>query len=215
MGGRGYHDVVNQLIDTGGIDDARAAALADRERALGITIPAAVREWFSFRNSVDLMWNSGCLCQEDIKKLGDPQCLAKGWLVIFGTHCGTGLVPLGQGDDPIVYFTPDIDPRTTDPRLWTQGFAFTCSIYDGIVGHVVVGWETGLRIEAILHGLGGEELLAVTQRFSDTPGPTGFQAFAETTGYGGTIRRFYSLAHQAFLEFQTPDQGDATVISMM
>ena len=140
-----FHQAALELIITKpGFSDTNARILAERERISGRSFPAAVREWYSFDRSVELLQAySNCDWPVPLDRLGapaenwygaGPRDFLQGNLLWFMTEnqgvCNWA-VKLDGSDDPPVMVEVDSAPNDRWRQLTASFSEFIfCQIWD-------------------------------------------------------------------------------------
>jgi hypothetical protein len=158
------------------VDKAARAAIDDRERRLGVKIPAAVAEWYRLRAAVEILAGDSADDVVAIGELGEPfdgwgsgrrDFVREGLLVIRIENQGVchWAVPLEDGDDPRVLVEVDSPP---DRLVWQlhapsfSGYVFTLA-WD----RLAFGLPYGLAAQD--GPLGQQDLALLEQRFVRRP----------------------------------------------
>ena len=160
------------------VDEAARAAISDRERRLGVTIPAAVAEWYTLggADAVEVLAGSNDDYALRIEELGEPfdgwgggrrDFIREGLLVIRIENQGVcyWAVPLDDGDDPRVLVEVDSPP---DRLLW-QLHAPSFSAYVFTLGWDRLAFGLPYGLAAQDQPLGERDLALLEQRFVPQP----------------------------------------------
>ncbi len=158
------------------VDEAARAAISDRERRLGVKIPAAVAEWYPLRGAVEILVGASDDEAVGLEELGEPldgwgggrrDFVREGLLIIRIENQGVchWAVPLDKGDDPQVLVEVDSPP---DRLLWQlhapnfSGYVFTLA-WD----RLAFGLPYGLAAQD--QPLGQQDLALLKRRFVQRP----------------------------------------------
>jgi len=109
-----FHQATCQLLAMSPVvDEAARAVIDDRERRLGVSIPAAVAEWYGLRGAVDVLAGANGDHPRSAARLGEPSgnwggaprdLVREGLLVVCTENQAVchWAVPLDEGPDPQV-----------------------------------------------------------------------------------------------------------------
>ncbi len=150
-----YHQASLNLLGVAPrTSSASGELLGRREQALGVRLPASVREWYTLRGAERVLAEHGGDRPVPLKALGDPREVGLGWLRVLDECQGVAawFVRLDGSDDPPVYVhsemfgTPEDDARARDddedaldplvdfPTWWRPAApSFSAFVYDRIL----------------------------------------------------------------------------------
>jgi hypothetical protein len=181
MAGRAHEAALDMLGSHAVRSPEREQLIAERERACGVTFPAAVVEWFALEGAEELFEHYS---NEDrltpLEELGDPEDTRQGYLevAIENQAVVAFYVRLDEGDDPPVYDNNDEFGEPLDEVNWNRiSQTFTNFIFDMV---------SIARLHAIRNQLWFE-----AEGRPPADAPAGLRPGPETRTAEGEVRRFY------------------------